>query len=246
MKKKNYLLILSIATMAISCGPSQEEIKAQEKRIVDSLEVVKQNSIKFENERKEFERIHLQKIEVGQSIMETNLSNIIDRLKVQLGQENAELSRINKFQWGRAQSTKNKELIAQQQKIDVINDNIRRLQKEKSMSKLFNSFDFQSSPRGTIEHLFYAAKNEDYSKVRHLLDPYGEYNSDARQICLVEMLPSDQKSEWKMIFENGRIMSDPIINENRAEVEVAIGANSNRLEKIKLIEHMGKWYILSL
>ncbi len=243
---KNYLLILSIATMAISCGPSQEEIKAREKQISDSLEVVKQDSIKLVNERKELERIHLQKIEVGQSLMETNLANIIDRLKVKQGQEKAELNRINEFQWGRAQSTKDNQLIAQQQKIDIINDNIRRIEKEKSMSKLFNSFDFQSSPKGTVEHLFYAAQNDDYSKVRHLLDPYGEYNSDARQICLVEMLPSDQKAEWKLIFENGRIMSEPVISENHAEVEIAIGATSNRLEKIKLIEHMEKWYIMSL
>jgi hypothetical protein len=239
--KNNRIAFLALATLVVSCGPSQEELAKRAKFVADSLEVVRQDSIAIENER-----IHLEKIEVGESILETQLSNLLDDLKKRLITEENELAQIQRFQWGRSQSTKDKQLSAQYDKIGTIESGIKKVEREISMTKLHESFDFQDTPKGTVEHLFYAAKNSDYKKVRHLLDPYGEYNTDMREICLVEMLSDQDKAEWKSALENGRIMSEPVITNDHAVVEVAIGSASDRLKKIELAQRMGKWYIIGL
>ena len=247
--KNTHLSILFVAFTFMNCGPngpSQEEIIAKKKHITDSLEIVKLDSIKAIELKLELERIHLQKIEVGQSILERRLTNIIENLKATLRSQQLELNQINEFQLGRLKSTKQRELRNQHNKIYNVESKIRKIDKEISMSKLFNSFDFQETPAGTIEHLFYAAKNNDYQKMRHLLDPYGEYDNDALYLCHVEMLSDSEKQEWEDLFGKGRIMSDPVINEKTAEIEIAIGFHSNKLEKINLVERMGRWYIAAM
>jgi hypothetical protein len=41
-------------------------------------------------------------------------------------------------------------------------------------------------------------------------------------------------------------MSEPKIENDRAEVEIAYGPNSDKLEKINLVKRMDKWYIVSI
>jgi hypothetical protein len=46
-------------------------------------------------------------------------------------------------------------------------------------------------------------------------------------------------------FKNARIMGEPKIYGESAEIEIATGSSSNYLQKIQLINRMGKWYLLS-
>ncbi len=264
--KINYFLILGLTSIIMSCGPSQKEIEEREKFVADSLRIAKEYSIakakeqmeKFvadslriakeysiakAKEQIEKERIHKEKIEVGKSINKRKLKKIFDELTPQLQKEKKKLDQINEFQFGRSLSTKQQQLRNQNEKINELAYFIDKVEKEISMSNLFNSFDFQLTPQGTVEHIFTSAKSGDFSKMRHILDPYGEYDSDAKQICLVEMLPLYRQEEWKRVFENGRMMSDPVIKGDKAEIEIAIGSSSNRLEKINLVRRMDKWYI---
>ena len=244
--KSNYFLILSLISLIISCGPSKEENKKREKFVADSLKIVREDSLARVAEQMETERIHLEKIEVGKSINKTKLSNILDEVKSQLLTAKRKLDRINEFQLGRSMSTKQQQLSDQQGKINELESFISNVEKEISLTNLFNSFDFQLTPEGTVEHIFSSAKNNDLTKMRHLLDPYGEYDVDAQQICLVEMFPSDGQNEWRKEFANGRIMGVPIIEGDKAEIEIAIGNSSNRLEKIKLVQRKDKWYVIGM
>lgn len=245
MSIKN-LLIIGVASLIISCGPSKEEIAKREKFVADSLNVVREDSIARVEERIEMERIHKERIEVGKSINKTNLTKILDQLNLELKQERQNLSQINVFQIGRSTTTKQEQLDAQNDLILQLENSITKVEKEISNTNLFNSFDFQLTPEGVVEHIFTSAVNSDFSKMRHLLDPYGEYEVDAQQICLVEMFPNEGQKEWKNIFANGRVMSEPIINEDMAEIEIAIGSSSDRLEKIKLVRRMDKWYVIGM
>lgn len=247
-------IVLSVVVVVLSCGPSQREIEIQEKHVADSIRVV--DSLEFidsvriadsislvKEQQLELERIHKEKIEVGKSILKTKLTNILEDFEQQLVSAKRKLNRINEFEFGRSRSTKDRQLSEQNERIDQIKSHIARVEKEIALSNLFQSFDFQETPLGTVEHLFSSAKSRDFSKVRHLLDPYGEYDGDALRICLVEMSPRNEQEIWQHNLENGRIMSEPTIVENNAQLEVAIGPSSSRLEKINLVRRMDKWYL---
>lgn len=96
-----------------------------------------------------------------------------------------------------------------------------------------------------IYHLFESARTEDYSKLQFLCDPYGENDSDSNSLCFIEIVAEDHKKWFVDNFKNGRIMGVPLIQNDIATVEIAYGTNSNKLEKIKLIKRLDKWYFYS-
>lgn len=236
--KLNHILTIALATLIISCGKNKKEIEQENARIE-----LEQKALA---EQKEKERIHLEKIEVGKSKLKMDLTNELDRLKKQLEEEKDYMAEINKFQVGRSSSTKEKQLAEQYQRISQITSYISKLEKEISLTHLRETFDFQDTPEGVIKYLFEAAKNRDFSKLRNLCDPYGENDGDARRICLVEMQPTEMQNRFVENFEKGRIMGEPKIENEVAEIEIAVGPSSDQLEKIKLVKRMDKWYIESL
>ena len=236
--KINYILIIGLLFLTISCGKSQKEIE-QEKAQIELQQ-------KILTEKKEQERIHLEKIEVGKSISKTYFSNELERLKKVLSKQERKLAKINDFQFGRLSSTKQKQLNQQNLRIGQIQSYISNIEKEISLTNLRETFDFQDSPKGVINFLFESAKNNDFEKLRYLCDPYGENDGDSRGICFIAMQPSEIQRQFVKNFKNGRIMSEPKIENDRAKVEIAYGPNSDRLEKINLVKRKDKWYIESL
>lgn len=256
---KNNLLFIGILLTLNSCGPSSEEIKKREQFIADSTqtaiekEKVIQDSIQLaEQKQKELDkqlaeqnRIHEEKIEVGKSIKRTKLSNYLMEIDNNIEQEKRNLNRINEFQIGRSASTKSQQLNERREIISQLQAFKEGLEHEISRTLLHQSYDFQSTPKGTIEHLINAAKNEDFSKLRNLVDPYGEFDRDVFDICLVEIYPNDMKEQWKNEFTNGRIMGITKVTDETAAVEIAMGISSNKLETINLVKRQDKWYIQS-
>lgn len=235
---KNYILIIGLLLITISCGKSKKEIE-QEKAQIETQQ-------KILAEKKEQERIHLEKIEVGKYILKTYFSNELERLKKVLTQQEKKLAKIKEFQFGRASSTKEKQLNEQNIRIGQIKSYISKIEKEISLTNLRETFDFQDSPKGVINYLFESAKNNNFEKLRYLCDPYGENDGDSRGICFVATQSSEMQKYFVESFKNGRIMSEPKIENERAEVEIAFGLRSDRLEKINLVKRMNKWYIVSL
>jgi hypothetical protein len=119
------------------------------------------------------------------------------------------------------------------------------LEVELSTTYLHQNYTFQNTPEGTVAHLFESAKNADYSKLRDIIDPYGEFDGDVLRIGIMEAYSNEEKELFKLEFLNGRIMGEPKVNGAHAEVEIAIGVSSNRLENIELINREGKWYLAS-
>ncbi|SEM10979.1 hypothetical protein SAMN04488008_109101 [Maribacter orientalis] len=235
--KLNYILIFALFTITISCGESKKEIEQKKAEIENAKNAIA--------EAKEKERIHLEKIEVGKSKLKINLDNEIDRLNQKLTAAKEKYNEINKFQFGRLNSTKQNQLIEQSRVVNKITSYIRKLEKEVSLINLRETFDFQNSPLTVVEYLFEVAQTKDFKKMRYLCDPYGENDQDVRAFCLMEMAPEDVQDEFTTQFKNGRIMS-PIIENDRAVIEIAFGPSSNKLEKLNLIKRMDKWYLSSL
>tara|TARA_R110000796_G_scaffold159169_3_gene275780 strand:- start:28868 stop:29602 length:735 start_codon:yes stop_codon:yes gene_type:complete len=242
---KNYIyLTICILFLTISCGPSKSELAEKEKSISDSLEMVRQQ-VELEKKRVELERIHLENVEVGKSIKATKLNEILDGLKLNLTTAERNLEEINKFQIGRSQQEKNAQVKRETLQINRLRSMIQRVQKEVSLTKLFNSFEFQETPQGVVNHIFQSAKDKSYDKMRHLIDPYGEFDTDAFQLCYIEMYGEEGQQEWSEAFENGRIMGDPIYNEDKCTIEIAYGLSSDKLETINLVKRLNRWYMTS-
>ncbi len=232
--KINYIISIGLIVLTISCGKSKKEME-QEKAQIE----LEQKALE------EKKRIHLEKIEVGKSKLKMDLTKELDRLNKLLEEENSKLTEINSFQFGRSSSEKENQLNEQNKKIRYITDYISKFEKGISLINLRESFDFQNTPEGVINHVFQSAKNRDFSKLRNLCDPYGENDIDTRGICLIEMQPTEMQNQFVESFENGRIMGNPKIENETAEIEIAFGPSSDRLEKIKMVKRMEKSYILS-
>ncbi|MAY22907.1 MAG: hypothetical protein CMC74_09020 [Flavobacteriaceae bacterium] len=211
--KINYSIILLIA-ITLSCGNSKEQ-----------------------------EQLHLQKVEVGKSRLKTDLTNHLEELKEQLNLEKRELNQIKEFQFGRSSSTKAEQLQAQNKIIGELTQYISKVEEEIALTNLRETFDFQDTPEGLINYIFQAAKTREFNKLRNLCDPYGEHDADAKSVCLVEMQPSEIQLQFIQNFENGRIIGEPIIQGESANVEIAFGPSTSRLETIHLIKRMDKWYL---
>ena len=236
MKLKHFLF-LTLLTITISCGESTKEIEQRKAKI----EIAK----KAAAEAKEKERIHLEKIEVGKSKLKIKLNNEIDRLKQKLKDANDKYDEINKFQFGRSNSTKQNQLIEQSKAINYISTYISSLEKQVSLINLRETFEFQNAPEAVVEHLFQAANSKDFKKLRHLCDPYGEDDGDVSIFRFIEIAPTDVQTEFINEFQNGRIIGEPLMENEKAIIEIAFGSSSNKLEKVNLVKRMDKWYLSS-
>lgn len=229
--KPNYILILLMLSLAISCGESQQEVE-QEKAEIE----LQQKELAAKKER---ERIHLEKIEVGESLRKTTLLDEVERYKRMLQEEEQKLQKINEFEFFRTSAEKEEQLRLQNQKIRVLRDYITRYKNEIAYTSLRETFDFQDTPEGVVKHIFESAKNYDFTKFRHICDPY----DGTIGISFIGIMSTEVQTQFVNDYKNGRIIGGSKIEGDLAKVEVAVGAWGNRLEKIDLVKRMDKWYI---
>ncbi len=255
---KRYLLLIIVAISLFSCGPNKEKEDRRKKQIADSITLVnRMDSIKIARIdsiakalvfQKEQDRIHREKVEVGKSIKKIRLEEYLQYLSDKLVSAKSKLSQIKEFQMGRTSSEKRRQISKQNMKIDDIKKLIRKVKKEIAEVNLFTSYAFQSTPEGVVNYLFKTANDGDLSKIKNLIDPYGEFNDQAFKFCFVEVYSVNGQSEWKTSLKNGRIVTAPSYDEDlpEARVEIAVGVNSDRLKKLTLVRRMDKWYIKNL
>ncbi len=233
-----YSLIVIITLAIFGCGPSKQEIEKREKEIKDSIALVEY--------QKEVERVHLEKIEVGKSVKRMNLESLIEDLEAQLIKQKEKLNEINQFQIGRSRATKDSQLYEQRVKITELESMIDGIKFEITQTHLFNSFDFQDTPEGTVNYIFEVARTGEFDNMRFLIDPYGEFQPSVLYVCLPGILSPDNREKWSNQLRKGRIMSSEQIADDKVEIEIAVGYNSDELEKIRLVKRMDRWYILDI
>lgn len=244
-----YLTLTSIiiSSSFISCGPNEKEIKEREAFIADSLTTYQENYIKdsiAEFESNEELRVHNENIEVGKSKMRLYFNEIHEQIKEEIKKTEKKQNETNKFQLLRTEKEKRDQLSEISQKLYELRQAKDKIQEEIALIEKHVSHDFQNTPEGVVKHIFLAAKNNDFSKFRDLIDPYGpSKRSDAYNICLIEVYPKEKKQDFIDTFKNGRIMGAPKIEGNKAKVEIAYGISSNKLVSIRLVKRMSKWYL---
>lgn len=248
---KNYTFILFTLLILNSCGKSKEEIELEKAKIElekTKLELVektkKEEENKINQQKVEQDKIHEQKVNVGKRKKITELSLILQKLPdaIKKGQDN--INEINKFQIGRSSSTKEKQLQEARNKLQEIREYGEKLKNEIAQLEYHQTFEFQKDPVSVMKYIFESAKKGDFSNFRYLSDPYGEHDSDIKNISYADLLSDKKLEELKLEFENGRIIGKPIINGDKAELEFAFGPSSNKLRNMKMINRNGFWYLL--
>lgn len=242
---RKLLTLMLVSTIFSSCGPSKKEIAEREAFVKDSTEKAEKAAKEKAEAEAERLRIHNEKIEVGKSLKREHLNEAIRELSDKLQQANKKLNGINAWQLGRSYDKKQTQLANQRMEIYEIEELIENVRKQISSTHLFESFEFQETPEGTVNHIFESAKTNDYSKMRHLIDPYGEFDNSALDMCYVEMLTSNYQNRWNETYEKGRIIGEPQYDETeeRVKFEIATGWNSDRIVGIELVNRFGRWYI---
>jgi len=244
----NKVLILGLFLIFYSCGPSQQELEAQN-ALAEKIKQRTEDSIAFvdkeRQEKIELERIHNEKIEVGKALKRDRLNEIIKDLERELQRLNNSLTETNRIKLLRTYDEKQAQLDAIRVQIYEKEFLISNLKKQVSVTYLFESFSFQSTPEGTVRQIIKSAKTRKHSNLRHLIDPYGDFDNSAFDLCYAELLSVGFLNLWNAHFEKGRIIGSPKFKNNNSEatVEVAVGWNSDTIEKIDLVNRYGRWYI---
>ena len=249
--KKNYVIYLFIALLIASCGKSAKEQELE--KVKEELELAKNElALKEEEEREKVKQLelakkeeeHQQKVTVGKKKKLSQLNEILEQASYTLRLADMELSEINEFEIGRSSATKDYQLRIQREKIRDIKSYIANIKNEIAELELQKTFAFQDKPEDVMKYIFEAAKKGDFSNFQYLSDPYSENDSDVNNLCFAEIKLEQEKKELSANFSNGRIIGEPKIQDDKAEIEFAFGRNSDRLEKMSLIKRNDKWYLM--
>ncbi len=180
-------------------------------------------------------RIHQEKIEVGVEKLKMIFNNQIAQHKKAIEKADQSYKEIDAFEIGRSQETKDKQLLEHFEMVKRYRETVENLQMEYVEIPLHKTYEFQNSPKEVIKHIFYGLEKRDFDKFKHLYDPYLEGNEMALWLCNIKALPEYKKDEFYKDFQNPRIMGEPVLDGNKAIIEIAIGPSSDKLEKIELV-----------
>lgn len=236
-----------------SCGKSAKEQELE--KVKEELELAKnQLALKEEVEREKAKQLvlaqkekeHQQKLNVGKKKRISQLNDLSQEASTAISTAEFELTQINEFQIGRSSATKEYELQNQRKKINNLTSYIKKIKNAIAELEYHKTFEFQNSPERVMNYIFEAAKKEDFSNFKYLCDPYSENDSNVNYVCYAGLMLEQGKNELIANFSSGRIIGEPKIQDDRAEIEFAYGPNSDRLEKANLIKRNEKWYLISL
>tara|TARA_R110001592_G_scaffold171859_1_gene410298 strand:- start:1904 stop:2641 length:738 start_codon:yes stop_codon:yes gene_type:complete len=241
--KRNYILALITILTLNSCGKSKEEVALEKVKI--ELEKTKLELDKkiMDEENLKVLKIHEQKSNVGKRKKITELNLQLQKFTEAIKKAQENIKKIEQYQIGRLKATKEKQLTEAYKQLREIRDYGEKLKNEIAQMEYTKTFDFQKNPVNLMIYIFESAKKGDFSNFRHLCDPYGEYDRGINRICNIEILPEKMKQEFKISFENGRIIGEAKIEGDIAKVEFAYGRSTNKLEEMALIKRNGLWYL---
>jgi hypothetical protein len=112
--------------------------------------------------------------------------------------------------------------------------------------ELSEQYNFQSDPKAVVEEVFNAANTKDYSNLALMLDPQGQSDDPTTNICNVGKATKERELEFIEYFKLGRVIGEPVINGNTAEVQIKFGPDGTKDETFFLVQRNGLWYLGSI
>lgn len=100
----------------------------------------------------------------------------------------------------------------------------------------------QESPRDVAESIFDAAKTGKYDGLAALIAP--EADNDSKMIANAAT-DKDVAKSFQEYFSKGKVVGDPVIEGDNAEVKILFGPDGTKEETFKMVKKDGKWYLSS-
>ena len=107
-------------------------------------------------------------------------------------------------------------------------------------------YNFQHDPKAVVQEVFNAANTKDYSKLALLVDPAGQSDEPSINICNVGKATPERELEFIEYFKLGKVVGEPILNGNTAEVQIKFGPDGTKDETFVLVLRSGLWYLGSI
>ena len=103
----------------------------------------------------------------------------------------------------------------------------------------------QSTPQGAAEIIFSAAKSGDFSQLKDLCNSALESDGDSKHVCEVATGEDKMKESFKEYFSKGKVVGDPVIDGDKAKVNIMFGPDGTKPETFNMAKKDGKWYLVS-
>ena len=190
--------------------------------------------------------IHNQKVTSGIQSKKRDLDEMLKRIDEQHNFVASKYKDVSSFKLFRSESKKRKQLKELNElSKELINSEKRIKSLRKELDLLHKTFDFQKKPKIVLERLFNSAKYQRYENLLWLADPYDENDRDVDRITYVQSYSRKEQLNFTKEFSKGRIIGEPKINGETAEIEFLYGPNAKKKETMKLIKRNKSWYLLS-
>ena len=102
--------------------------------------------------------------------------------------------------------------------------------------------DPQETPQALAETIFDAARSGNYQGLALLIDINAD--GDSKMIAQAETDKTIQQ-EFQKYFAKGKVSADPIIEGEKASVNILFGPDGTKEETLEMIRKDGKWYLSS-
>lgn len=103
----------------------------------------------------------------------------------------------------------------------------------------------QSTPAGTANIIFDAAKSGDFSKLKGLCDDSLEPDSDSKMVCNVTDGDDKLKTSFKEYFSKGKVVGEATIEGDNAKVKILFGPEGTKEETFNMKKKDARWYLVS-
>lgn len=105
-----------------------------------------------------------------------------------------------------------------------------------------NSGDPQADPKALAEAIFDAAKSGNFQTLSAFID--ADADGDSKRIGQAATDASVQE-DFKKYFAKGKVSGDPVIDGEKASVNILFGPDGNKEETFEMVKIGGKWYLHS-
>lgn len=103
----------------------------------------------------------------------------------------------------------------------------------------------QGTPKALAESIFRAARTGEFTGLEKILDP-ADSDRQAKNIAGVASAEAERQEEFRTWFGKGKVVGEPRIEGDDAEVDILFGPDGTKAEKFVMHRHEGLWYLRSI
>ena len=102
----------------------------------------------------------------------------------------------------------------------------------------------QGTPKALAESIFRAAASGNFAGLENIADPK-DADGDSKRVAGVASAEEKDQEEFRTYFKLGKVVGEPRIDGDKAEVDITFGPEGKKKETFKMRRHDGRWYLQS-